>query len=232
MEIFSTFVRFHLLFNHMIVDILKGFVIGAAAAMPVGPIAILVIQKTMGKGRQAGFVTGLGASIVDTMYAIIALFALAFAQNLIERHENLILLAGGLILSLIGVSMALSNPFRKKRKDDGKSAVSSKDFLQAIAMGVSNPMAIFVMFALFAFFGIAEDTPRDWNVAPIILSVSAGSVTYWFTMTWVFSRFRDKLSLRTLLWISRIMGAIVIIIGLVLLGQGLFNVVFLSRPLL
>ena len=232
MEIFSTFVRFHLLFNHMIVDILKGFVIGAAAAMPIGPIAILVIQKTMGKGRQAGFVTGLGASIVDTMYAIIALFALAFAQNLIERHENLILLAGGLILSLIGVSMALSNPFRKKRKDDGKSAVSSKDFLQAIAMGVSNPMAIFVMFALFAFFGIAEDTPRDWNVAPIILSVSAGSVTYWFTMTWVFSLFSDKLSLRTLLWISRIMGAIVIIIGLVLLGQGLFNVVFLSRPLL
>ena len=63
----------------MILDIFKGFIIGATAAMPVGPIAILVIQKTMGKGRQAGFVTGLGASVVDTMYAIIALFALAFA---------------------------------------------------------------------------------------------------------------------------------------------------------
>ena len=142
------------------------------------------------------------------------------------------MLVGGSILALIGISMALSNPFRKKRKDDGKSTVSSKDFLQAIAMGISNPMAIFVMFALFAFFGIAEDTPRDWNVAPIVLSVSAGSVTYWFTMTWLFSRFRDRFSIRTLLWISRIMGAIVIIIGLVLLGQGLFNVVFLSRPLL
>ena len=48
----------------MILDILKGFVIGATAAMPVGPIAILVIQKTMGKGRKAGFVTGLGAAAV------------------------------------------------------------------------------------------------------------------------------------------------------------------------
>ena len=216
----------------MIVDMLKGFVVGATAAMPVGPIAILVIQKTMGKGRQAGFVTGLGASVVDTMYAIIALFALAFAQSLIEKHENIILLAGGFILTLIGISMALSNPFRKRPKQDGKSNVSSKDFLQALAMGISNPMAIFVMFALFAFFGIAQDTPRDWNVAPIILSVSAGSVTYWFCMSWLLSRFRDKFSLRTLLWISRIMGAIVIIIGLVLMGQGLFNVVFLSRPLL
>ena len=216
----------------MILDILKGFVVGATAAMPVGPIAILVIQKTMGKGRQAGFVTGLGASVVDTMYAIIALFALAFAQSLIEKHENLILLVGGCVLTIIGISMSLSNPFRKRPKKDGKSNVSSKDFLQALAMGISNPMAIFVMFALFAFFGIAQDTPRDWNVAPIILSVSAGSVTYWFTMSWLLSRFRDRFSLRTLLWISRIMGAIVIIIGLVLVGQGLFNVVFLSRPLL
>lgn len=216
----------------MIVDIIKGFVIGCLAAMPVGPIAILVIQKTMGKGRQAGFVTGLGASVVDTIYAIVALFALAFAQRLIEKHENIILLVGGLILAIIGVSMALSNPFRKRRLKDGKSTVSSKDFLQAIAIGISNPMAMFVMFALFAFFGIAQDTPRDWNVTPIILSVSAGSVTYWFTMTWLFSRFRDQFSLRTLLWISRIMGAIVIIIGLVLLGQGLFNVVFLSKPLI
>lgn len=198
----------------------------------MGPIAILVIQKTLSKGRHAGFVAGLGASVVDTVYAIISLFALAFAQQFIEKHENVILLVGGLILTLIGVSMALSNPFRKRVRKDGKSSFSSKDFLQAIAMGISNPMAIFVIFALFAFFGIAAATPRDWNVAPIILSVSAGTVVYWFLMSWGLSRFRDKFRLRTILWISRVMGAIVIIIGIVLLGQGLFNVVFLSKPLI
>ena len=216
----------------MLLDILKGFIIGLCASIPMGPIAILVIQKTLSKGRHAGFVAGLGASVVDTIYAIISLFALAFAQQIIEKHENIILLVGGLILTLIGVSMALSNPFRKRVKKDGKANFSSKDFLQAIAMGISNPMAIFVIFALFAFFGIATATPRDWNVAPIILSVSAGTVTYWFLMSWGLSRFRDKFRLRTILWISRVMGAIVIIIGLVLIGQGLFNVVFLSKPLL
>jgi threonine/homoserine/homoserine lactone efflux protein len=216
----------------MILDILKGFVIGMCASAPVGPIAILVIQKTLSKGRYAGFVSGLGATIVDTTYAIIALFALAFAQQLLEKHENLILLVGGLILTIIGISMALSNPLRKKVKGNDKSSVSSKDFLQAMAMGISNPMAIFVMFTLFAFFGIATETPHDWNVAPIILSVSAGSVTYWFLISWALSRFRSKFNLRTILWISRVMGAIVIIIGLVLMGQGLFNVIFLSKPLI
>ena len=216
----------------MFIDILKGFIIGLCASIPMGQIAILVIQKTLSKCRHAGFVAGLGASVVDTIYAIISLFALAFAQQIIEKHENIILLVGGLILTLIGVSMALSNPFRKRVKKDGKANFSSKDFLQAIAMGISNPMAIFVIFALFAFFGIAAATPRDWNVAPIILSVSAGTVTYWFILSWGLSRFRDKFRLRTILWISRVMGAIVIIIGLVLIGQGLFNVVFLSKPLL
>ena len=216
----------------MLLDIIKGFIIGICASVPVGPIAILVIQKTIGKGRQAGFVTGLGASVVDTIYAIIALFALAFAQRIIDKHENIILLVGGVILVLIGISMALSNPFRKRRKDTGKPKFSSKDFLQAFAMGISNPMAIFVIFALFAFFGIADQTPRTWHVAPIVLSVSAGSVVYWFALSSAISHFSNKFRLRTLLWLSRVMGAMVIIIGIVLMGQGLFNVVFLSRPLL
>ena len=212
--------------------VLKGFLVGLAASVPMGPIAILVIQKTLSKGQRAGFFTGLGASVIDTIYAIISIFALAFAQSFINDHENIIYLVGGAILILIGLSMALSNPFKhRRRSDEKKSSFSSTDFLQAIAMGVSNPMAIFVIFALFGLVGITDQTPRSWNVAPIILSVSAGTVTYWFIFSWALSRFRGKFSLRTILWLSRVMGAIVVIVGLVLIGKGLFNVLFLSEPL-
>jgi hypothetical protein len=37
--------------------------------------------------------------------------------------------------------------------------------------------------------------------------------------------------MNTILWISRITGAIVVIIGIVLLGQGLFNVLFKGMPI-
>ncbi len=214
----------------MIVDIIKGFCVGVCAAAPVGPIAILVIQKSLSKGRKAGFVSGLGASVVDTLYAFIAIFALAFAQQLIDRHQNLILLVGGIVLAIVGLNMALSNPFRKM-KADGEYSVSPKDFGQAVAMGFSNPMAVFVMFTLFAFFGLADDSPHNWRVAPIILSVSAGSVTYWFCVSWLLSRFRKKFKMNTILIISRVTGAIVVIIGIALLGQGLFNVIFRGLPL-
>lgn len=214
----------------MLIDMLKGFLVGMCASAPIGPIAILVIQKSLSKGHKAGFVSGLGASVVDTFYAFIAIFALAFAQKLIERHQTVILLAGGVVLIALGISMAFSNPFRKMKKD-GKPKVSSKDFAQAVLMGLSNPMAIFVMFTLFAFFGLAKDAPQTWSVAPILISVSLGSVTYWFSVSWLLSRFAKNFRMRTILWISRITGAIIVIIGIALLGQGIFNVVFRGMPI-
>ena len=215
----------------MWIDILKGFAVGMCASAPIGPIAILVVQKSLSKGHKAGFVSGLGASVVDTLYASIAIFALAFAQSFIEQHRNIILIVGGVVLIAVGISMAFSNPFRKL-KADGESSVSPKDFGQAVALGLSNPMAIFVMFTLFAFFGLANDAPHTWKVTPIILAVSAGSVTYWFTMSWLLSRFRSNFRMRTILWISRITGALIVIIGIALLGQGLFNVVFKGMPVI
>ena len=215
----------------MLVDMLKGFLVGMCASAPIGPIAILVVQKSLSKGHKAGFISGLGASVVDTLYAFIAIFALAFAQKFIEEHQNAILLVGGVVLAIVGLTMAFSDPFRKM-KDDGDSSVSPKDFGQAVAMGLSNPMAIFVMFTLFAFFGLANDAPHNWRVTPIILSVSAGSVTYWFSMSWLLSRFRKNFRMRTILWISRITGAIIVIIGIALFGQGAFNVVFKGRPIM
>lgn len=215
----------------MLVDMLKGFLVGVCASAPVGPIAILVVQKSLSKGHKAGFVSGLGASVVDTIYAFIAIFALAFAQRFIDDHHNLILLAGGAVLAIVGLNMAISDPFRKM-KADGSHTVSPKDFGQAVAMGLSNPMAIFVMFTLFAFFGLANEAPHTWRVAPIILSVSAGSVTYWFSMSWLLSRFRKSFRMNTILWISRTTGAIVVIIGIALFGQGLFNVIFKGMPIL
>lgn len=216
----------------VLLDMLYGFLVGICASAPLGPIAILVIQKSLSKGRKSGFVSGLGATVSDTCYALIAIFALAFAQKFIEDHQSIILLVGGLILTLVGVSMAFSNPLRKKMRRGGSVAASPKDFGQAVAMAFSNPGAIFVMFTLFAFFGLANDAPHTWRVAPIILSVSAGSVTYWFCISWLISRFREKINMKTVVWINRVTGAIIVIVGVALFGQGLFNVLFYGKPIL
>ena len=216
----------------MFLDILKGFAIGICASAPIGPIAILVIQKSLSKGHKAGFITGMGACVVDTVFSIIAIFDLAAAERLINENRELILLAGGLVITILGWCMSTSDPFRKiKATENSRSPISVKDFLQAIAMGLSNPGAIFVIFALFAFFGIGPLDRSDWRVAPVILSVSLGATFYWFVTTWLLSHFRKRFRLRTIIWINRITGAIIIVIGIVLIGEGLFRLIFRGAQL-
>lgn len=209
----------------MLLDIVYAFLVGICASAPLGPIAILVIQKSLSGGHKAGFIAGLGACVVDTVYAVVAIFALAVVQDFIYTHENIILIVGGLVVAILGVSMSFSDPFRKVKKNSGNS-VSVADFMQSLLMGFSNPGAIFVILALFAFFGLADDAPHNWSVMPIILSVSAGSAFYWFCVTWLLSHFRKKFEIRTILWINRATGAIIIVIGVALLGEGVFNVFF------
>ena len=213
-------------------DMLKGFLVGICASAPLGPVAILMVQKSLSKGHKAGFVSGLGATVSDTTYAMIAIFALAIVQRFIEDHQNMILLVGGVVIFLVGISMAFSNPFKNKKRKKRDMTASPKDFGQAVAMAFSNPGAIFIMFTLFAFFGLAKTSPQSWKVAPIILSVSAGSVTYWFCMSWLISRFSNRISMKTVVWINRIAGALVVIVGVALFGQGLINVVFYGKPIM
>ena len=56
----------------MIHTIIWGIVIGILISAPLGPIGVLVIQRTLNKGRKAGLVTGLGAAISDIIYALIS----------------------------------------------------------------------------------------------------------------------------------------------------------------
>jgi threonine/homoserine/homoserine lactone efflux protein len=210
----------------MFIDIFLAFLVGIAASVPVGPVAILVIQKTLSKGFRAGFITGLGASVVDTLFAVIAVFALAATQQFLADNKLLVGLIGGVVLVVVGLIMALKDPF-KKMKADGPSKASAADFLQAVFMTISNPGAIAFMFGLLTFAGICQgDAPGAWQVAPILFAIAAGSVTYWFLISWGLSRFRHKFSMNTLLWISRVMGALVVIIGVVLLAMEIFDLIY------
>ena len=209
----------------MTLEILKAFIIGICASVPIGPVAILVLQKTLSYGHKTGFATGLGATTVDTTYATVSIFALAFAQNLLETYETAILLIGGLIIVALGWSMAFKDPFRKLKSSDEDRDASIKDYLQAVATALSNPGAILVMFALFAFFGMNTDE-KGFRIFPLILAVAAGSMTYWFTFTHLFGKWRKAFDFKAMIWMNRIAGMVVMIIGIALLGEGAYEIIF------
>lgn len=209
----------------MIVDVLKAFAIGICASAPLGPAAILVLQKSLSYGHRAGFYTGLGATTIDTTYATLSIFALAWTQDFINTYEYTIYLIGGLIVALLGAAMAFKDPFRKLKNGDPSRGASIKDYAEAVLTALSNPGAAFVMFALFAFFNVNAGM-SGFSVLPIILGVAAGSMAYWFTFSYIFSKIRNVIKMSALVWLSRIAGIIVMIIGIALLGEGTFQLFF------
>ena len=203
----------------MLLDILKGFLIGICASAPLGPVAIYIMQKTLCNGRRVGFLTSLGATLVDTCWAALAIIALALVQQFISDHETIILIVGGAIIIGVGLVMVLRDPFRKM-STVRVSTFSMSDLLGCVVLDLSNPGAIFLMFALSAFFGVHTDS-ASFSVLPVILAVSAGSIAYWFTLTLVISRLRRHLDASILGWINKGFGVLVSILGIALLLDGL-----------
>ena len=63
--------------------IIKAIGFGFLVAMPIGPIGLLCISRTMASGFSAGLATGVGVALADGLYAaIVALGAAAFAALL------------------------------------------------------------------------------------------------------------------------------------------------------
>lgn len=59
----------------------KSLWIGLSIAAPVGPIGLLVIQRTLRHGRAVGLVTGLGAAVADAAYGAVGAFGVSALIN-------------------------------------------------------------------------------------------------------------------------------------------------------
>ena len=77
--------------------------VGVAIAAPVGPIGMLVIQRTLRLGVTVGLATGLGAAVADACYAVLGIYAVQAVIHVLAGARIPLALAGaGLLLWLAG----------------------------------------------------------------------------------------------------------------------------------
>lgn len=199
----------------------KGFVMGLCASAPIGPVALMAISKSLNEGRRSGFYCGLGGAVTDTTYAAVVAFAISFLHQFIQQHTSWIELIGGLIIMYLGWTMLHAQP---RMAEDGSTAVTRKEygvyFLKATVTGLSNAGALFIMFALFASFGLSQARPF-WASCLVVASLFAGAVSYWAVMSFLLSKLHRFVQLRHVLWINRLAGLGVIGFGLYLLIRSL-----------
>lgn len=202
---------------------LKGILIGFSTSAPLGPIGVLCVQRTLNKGRVSGFVSGMGAAFADTFYAILAGFGLTFIIAFIEKQQLYFEIAGIALLFFLGLKLFYSNPIKQFRTKKQKNNLF-EDFVSVALITISNPLALFLFLAVFAGLGFVYKEMNFISTFYLVLGVLSGAAAWWFILSSLISLFRKRFRLKSIWWINKIAGAIIILFGLfAIVGMFLFK---------
>lgn len=192
---------------------LTGIIIGLMASIPLGPIGLMCIQRTLSKSHKSGFVSGLGAAVADLIFAAIALFSLTFVMSIVETHLGLIKVLGGISVVIVGVTIFLKNPVVQIRRNRSGKGNLWSDFISLFLVTMANPAFILIFVALFAAFGVSQVALGHIFGMVMLVGVLCGSATWWFMLTFGVSLLRKRFRPRHLLWINRLSGAVIVLLG-------------------
>ncbi|MDD6436958.1 MAG: LysE family transporter [Prevotella sp.] len=214
-------------FHIDIIDmILKGILIGVMASAPMGPVGILCIQRTLNKGRWYGFVTGIGAALSDIIYALITGYGMSFVMDLITNPTNRFWLQilGSIILLVFGVHSFLQNPTKNMHQSNRKNkGTLVYNGVTAFWITFLNPLIILLFMAAFAQFAfVIPNHPLEMSVG--YLSILGGALLWWFGLSWLVDKIRNKFDNNGILIINRIIGSLVILFSLIVLVGTVFNI--------
>lgn len=196
------------------VYIFRGILIGLMVSIPLGPMGVLIIQKTLHRGALSGFIAGMGAACADLFYASVAAFGLGFVLNTIQAHELLLQIVGGIFLIVVGLKIYFDNPLKriKARQRVTKTGLLG-DFLSLFFLTVSNPVAVVVFMAVFAGTSVLGDSPSFVTEIFLLLGILLGGGLWWYTVSTLVNIFRKKFRLRVLVTINRVAGIVISVLG-------------------
>ena len=209
----------------MLVDpILKGVLLGFILSISIGPVIFAIIKQSLTNGKRSGYAFVAGVSSSDFVLLFICNFFTSLF-NLVLNHKSTIALAGAGFLLLMG----LYTLFFKKLKlenmgtDGVNKKVSIKDLISSyfsgFLMNTLNPSVFLFWFAWTAAINTsADDTPNPIQYKLIVFGTCLGFVLLSdLIKVFLAGKLRPRLTEKSLLWINRVSGMIILIFSAALL---------------
>ena len=193
-------------------------IIGVVVSAPMGPVGILCVQRTLNKDRWCGFVAGLGAALSDIIYALMTGFGMSFIMDTIESPTVAfwIKVVGSVLLFLFGLFTFKSNPIERVKPVSHNKGTLFHNFISGFLVTISNPLIIFLFIAMYGQMTfILPDSPLLQIIG--YLFVIVGAVGWWFLLTWLIDKVRNKFNVRGIWLINRIIGSVVMLVSVLIL---------------
>ena len=202
-------------FDSIVSIVLQGLLIGVVVSAPLGPVGVLCIQRTLNKGRWYGFVTGLGASVSDIIYATLTGFGMSFIVDLLDKNIFYLQLFGSLLLLIFGLYTYNSNPVRTLRPANKNKDSYFRNFITALLVTLANPLIIFLFITLFARFSFVKPSLTMTEITIGYASIAVGALFWWLGLSYFVDKVSSQFNLRGILILNRIIGVIVSVLALV-----------------
>ncbi len=188
--------------------LLRGIAIGLAVAIPVGPIALLCMRRTLECGFRVGFSIGVGAAAADLFYAAIAAFGIAAVETVLAEYQTPLGFVGGIFLLALAARTALGKPPADRAVNAGSSGMVSA-VLSGFVLTATNPLTVLGFVFIFAGFGVGRGLTDSTRAVSLVIGVVGGSLLWWMTLSAAIARVRHHFSPRTLQRLNLVAGAMI-----------------------
>jgi threonine/homoserine/homoserine lactone efflux protein len=130
----------------------EGVLAGFGIAIPVGAIAILIVDSSLRQGFRTGFAAGAGAATVDLIYALLAVLVGAALASIIAPYALTLRVVSAVILVAVGGygiwRVRSANPGREIDQEHGNERGLLGTYARFIGLTLLNPITIVYFAAL------------------------------------------------------------------------------------
>jgi putative LysE/RhtB family amino acid efflux pump len=204
----------------MLTAIANAVTLGFAIAVPIGPVSLLCMQRTLALGSVAGTATGLGIAAADACYAIVVAAGFSLSADIQFIETSWFKVLAGILVAFIGLKILKAPPV--EAASNVTDATLRWCFVSGFLLTLTNPVTVLLLVAGFAVLGLAEPAIDLVRASILIAGVFAGSMIWWSGLVAGVSIIRQQISQRFLQLINRATGAGFIVFGVVAIGYGLF----------
>ncbi|MBK8043091.1 MAG: LysE family transporter [Haliscomenobacter sp.] len=188
------------------------FIIGYLGTMPFGPINLSVIDTAISRNFRSAFFFSLAAALVEIPQSLVALrFGLSVSQWIEESWVAKTLA----VLVFVGMGAMF---FLKKPREEDKKSSDQGDFLHGFVIAVMNPQAIPFWVVVLAYLKTAQQLTLTTHMAlPLILAFLLGVGFGKLFALLTYARLSQLIIARLSfvgLWMNKIIGSILIALGL------------------
>jgi len=190
----------------------RGALLGFTIAAAVGPIALLVIRRTLSSGWRTGMASGLGVATADGIYGAIAAFGLTAISSVLVSLADPLGVAGGVVLIWLGL-----RTMRAPAADHAATVSASRRglagaYLSIAGLTLTNPMTILLFVSIVVNMGMSGSTA---DAALVTAGFFVGSLSWWLVLVTTVALLRTRITGRVLHVVTVVSGALIAVYGVV-----------------